>query len=138
MISKWNTFFIFCFAVHALVFAFFPKKHFQERLPNALITRNLDLSTEATQTGDTDQALLDLLLWQIVSLAEDFSGVEQPNFHLRLNRFYRYSAFFIARYLTRLPYVQSIAGSPRLSGEYATSLALLPEYYSFLFRLTPF
>ncbi|MGV3503700.1 MAG: hypothetical protein ACO1O1_08320 [Adhaeribacter sp.] len=85
-----------------------------------------------------DEALLTLLLWQVVSLAEDFSSIDQPNFHLRLNRFYRYSASFIARSLARLPLVQRIEKTEQAVGEYAQLAALLPRYYSFLFRLTPF
>jgi hypothetical protein len=138
MMSRWNSFFIFCFVIHALVFAFFPKKHTRERLPHALITQNLGVVLEAPQAGIPDQALLRLLLWQIVSLAEDFSKTDQPNFHLRLNRFYRYSASFIARYLAKLPRIQQIERTQKPGGEYAASLALLPKYYSFLFRLTPF
>jgi hypothetical protein len=139
MISRWNSFFIFCFVIHALVFAFFPKKHVRDRLPHALITQNLDLGQPAGQAESSDQeALLSLLLWQLVSLGEDFSGVEQPNFHVRLNRFYRYSAAFIARTLARLPFVQRIEKAEKPSAEYANFLVLLPEYYSFLFRLTPF
>lgn len=136
--SRWNSFFIFCFVIHALVFAFFPKKHIRDRLPYALITQHLEISPETGQQQMEDQALLTLLLWQVVSLAEDFSGIDQPNFHLRLNRFYRYSASFIARSLTRLPLVQRIAQTEQARGEYAQRVALLPRYYSFLFRLTPF
>lgn len=136
--SRWNSFFIFCFVIHALVFAFFPKKHIRDRLPYALITQHLEISPEAPQQDMRDEALLTLLLWQVVSLAEDFSGIDQPNFHLRLNRFYRYSASFIARSLARLPLVQRIAKTELARGEYAQLVALLPRYYSFLFRLTPF
>lgn len=136
--SRWNSFFIFCFVIHALVFAFFPKKHARERLPHALITQNLSIQPEAPQAGLPDQALLQLLLWQLVSLAEDFSGIDQPNFHLRLNRFYRYSASFVARFLTRLPAMQWIARTQEPGGIYARLPVLLPGYYSFLFRLTPF
>lgn len=138
MISRWNSFFIFCFVIHALVFAFFPKKHIRDRLPYALITQHLDINPQAGQEETQDQALLTLLLWQVVSLAEDFSGIDQPNFHLRLNRFYRYSASFIARSLARLPQVQRIEKAEQARGEYAQLVALLPRYYSFLFRLTPF
>jgi hypothetical protein len=139
MISRWNSFFIFCFVIHALVFAFFPKKHLRDRLPYALITQKLNLDQPASQAESSDQqALLSMLLWQLVSLAEDFSGVEQPNFHLRRNNFYRYSASFIARSLAKLPCLLRIPKAEKPSAEYANHLVLLPEYYSFLFRLTPF
>jgi hypothetical protein len=140
MISRWNSFFIFCFVIHALVFAFFPKKHLRDRLPYALITQNLNLDVlqQPRHEETSDQALLSLLLWQLASLGEDFSGVEQPNFHLRLNRFYRYSAGFVARTLARLPTIQRIKQSEEATAEYANFLVLLPDYYSFLFRLTPF
>lgn len=139
MISRWNSFFIFCFVVHALVFAFFPKKHLRDRLPDALITQKLDIDPQASLPESSDQeALLSLLLWQLVSLGEDFSSIEQSNFHLRLNRFYRYSASFIARSLAKLPGLQRIPKTEEPSAEYANHLVLLPDYYSFLFRLTPF
>lgn len=138
MIRSWSCFFVFCFFIHILIFSFFPRKHASDRLQNAIIHEvlNSQAPPSATEWAGTD--LWQILLWEVMELSEDFSGIEQPNFHMRPHRVMRYSFSVVARVLKLVYLNQWLIPEPKPSREYLNFNLLLPRYYSFLFRLTPF
>ncbi|KAA5549487.1 hypothetical protein [Adhaeribacter rhizoryzae] len=121
-----------------LVFSFFPRKHVFDRLQDAIINEVLKDNAEATAATQAEEELIEVLLWEVMELSENFSGIEQPNFHLRPHRVMRYSFSVLAKVIKLVYFNQWVEPEQKPSGEYSNFIPLLPEYYSFLFRLTPF
>ena len=135
MIRSWNFFFVFCFLIHMLVFAFYPRKHVFDRLSGAII---IEVLQEKPAQSNSDENLWGNLLLEVIALSEDFSGVEQPNFHLRPHRVIRYSFSEFIRVIKLVYLNQWVEKEEKPTGEYSNLVPLLPKYYSFLFRLKPF
>ena len=137
MNRSWSFFFVFCFLVHMLVFSFFPRKHVFDRLQHAIINEVLKDNAEPSAAAHAEE-VFEVLLWEVMELSENFSSIEQPNFHLRPHRVMRYSFAVLARVFELVYLNQWIETEQKPTGEYSNLIRLLPEYYSFLFRLTPF
>ncbi|MDQ3291589.1 MAG: hypothetical protein M3Q05_09900 [Bacteroidota bacterium] len=112
-----------------------------DRLPHAQINEFFSKSTESTPSNAcrNQAALIQDILFEIIELSQEFSDLGQPNFHLLLNHFYKNFSRYISKVQIKLalPLIR-VTTSEKPEGIYARCNALLPDYYSFLFRLTPF
>ncbi len=138
MVRKWASFFLFCFLIHTLVFAFFPRKHLADRLPYALINETLTEDIEEEEILEEPEYFAQHILLEIMDLSEEFSDMGQSNFHLKPNRFYSSLALGVYFFLKAHYFLFQESQEEKPSPTYSGILNLLPEYYSFLFRLTPF
>ncbi|QMU29681.1 hypothetical protein [Adhaeribacter radiodurans] len=121
--------------------AFFPRKHQVDRLPYAQITEYFKQETQANKNA-TKCHRVDLfqdLLFEIIELSQEFSDLGQSNFHLLLNHIYKNVGRFLPKVQVKLAFISiTVFTSEKPAGIYARCASLLPDYYTFLFRLTPF
>lgn len=132
--------FIFCFLIHTLFSAYSPKQHQVDRLPHALAKEvpRQNAEPNKSDTGCHHLGLIQDLFFGIIEVSQECSHLGQSSFHFLIH-FYKHLGRFLPKAQVKLAFnALSIHSSEKPTGIYASCASLLPRYYTFLFRLTPF